>query len=65
MTLGETIIEKHKFIEVKCLDVDIEIIIIVIKMTTSEEVEVGLGTENIQVILAEMIEVIVVGLDQV
>ena len=33
-------------------------------MTTLKEVEVGLGTDNIQVILAEITEV-VVGLDQV
>ena len=34
-------------------------------MTMLEEVEVGLGTDNIQVILAEMTEIAVVGLDQV
>ena len=34
-------------------------------MTALEEVEVGLGKDNIQVILAEMIEVVVVGQDQV
>ena len=34
-------------------------------MTILEEVEVGLGTDNIQVILAGMTEVVVVGLDQV
>ena len=33
-------------------------------MTTLEEVEVGLGTENIQVISAEMTKVVVVGQDQ-
>ena len=32
-------------------------------MTNLEEVEVGLGTDNIQVISAEMTEVAVVGLD--
>ena len=36
----------------------------IIGMTTLDEVEVGLGTDNIQIILAEKIEV-VVGLDQV
>ena len=34
-------------------------------MTTLGEVEVGLGKDNIQVILAEMAEVVVVGQDQV
>ena len=33
-------------------------------MTTLKEVEVGLGTDNIQVILRKMIEVAVVGQDQ-
>ena len=61
MTLEETILEKHKITEVKLLEVEIGGII---KMTMLEEVEVGLGTDNIQVILAEMIEV-VVGQDQV
>ena len=39
----------------------------IIEMTTLEEVEVGLGTDNIQVISAEMTEVVVVvvGQDQV
>ena len=62
MTIGETILERHKIIEVKTLDVDIEIIII--EMTTLEEVEVGLRKNNNQVILAEIIEVIA-GQDQV
>ena len=62
MNLVVTIIERHKIIEVKILVVDIEVII---EMTTLEEVEVGAGKGNIQVILAEMIEVVVVGLDQV
>ena len=44
MTLGETISEKHKIIEVKILEVDMEIII---EMKTSEEVEVGLGKDII------------------
>ena len=37
----------------------------IIEMTTLEEIEVGLGKGNIQVILAEMTEVAVVGQDQV
>ena len=41
---------------------DIEVIV---EMTTLEEVEVGLGKDNIQVILAEMTEVVVVGQDWV
>ena len=35
------------------------------EMITLEEVEVGLGADNIQVISAEMTEVAVVGLDEV
>ena len=35
------------------------------EMTTLEKVEVGLETDSIQVISVEMIEVVVVGLDQV
>ena len=62
MTSGEIIMERHKTIEVNILEEDIETII---EMTILEEVEVGLGTDNIQVILAEMIEVAAVGLDQV
>ena len=62
MTLGETILEKCKIIEVKILEVDIEVII---EMTTLEEVGVGLGKDNIQVILDRMTEAVAVGLDQV
>ena len=47
ITLGETILEKHKILEV-----DIEVII---EMTTLEEVQVGLGKDDIQVI-GEMIK---------
>ena len=61
MTIEETILEKCKTIEVKILEVDVEVITY---MVILEEVEVGLGKDNIQVISAEMIEVIVVGLDQ-
>ena len=61
MTLGETILELCKIKEVKILEVDTEGII---EMITLEEEEVGLGTDNIQVILEGMTEV-VVGLDQV
>ena len=60
MTLKETILEECKIIQVKILEVDIEVII---EMTTLEEV--GLGKDNIQVILEGMIEAVVVGLDQV
>ena len=48
--------------EVKIFEVEIEGIL---EMTTLEEVEIGLGKDNIQVILAEMTEVVVVGQDQV
>ena len=60
MILGEKILS-GKIIEVKILEVDIKVII---EMTTLEEVEVGLGKDNIQVILEGMIEV-AVGLDHV
>ena len=62
MTLGETILEIHKITQVKSLEVDMEGIIETIIL---EEIEEGLGTNNIQLILAEMTEVVVVGLDQV
>ena len=54
MNLGETIFKKCKAIEVKISEVDVELII---EMTTLEKVEVGLGKDNIQVILEGMIEV--------
>ena len=44
MTLEQTILEECKIIEVKILGVDIEGII---EMTTLEELEVGLGENNI------------------
>ena len=62
MTLEETILEKHKITEVKILEADTEQ---TLEMIILEEVEVGLGIDNIQVILAEMTEIVVVGLDQV
>ena len=61
MTLEKTILEKCRITEVKIWEVDIEGII---EMTTLEEVEVGLDEGKIQVILAEMME-IVVGQNQV
>ena len=62
MILGEKILEKHKIIEVRILEVYIEVII---ETTTLEEVEVGLGKDNIQIILEGMTEAVAVGLDQV
>ena len=56
MALGQEILGKCKFIEVKTLEVDIEV---TIEMTTLEEVEVGLEKESIQVILEEMIKAVV------
>ena len=56
MAVGETILEKCKITEDKTFKVDTEIII---EMKTLEEVEVGLRRDNIQVILAEIIEVVV------
>ena len=62
MTLGEIIIERFKITEVTILEVDIEGII---EITTLEEVDIDLGTDNIQIILVEMTEIVVVGSDQV
>ena len=62
MTLGEAIVETSKIKEVKVLEVDIEGNI---EMTILEEVEVGLGTDNIKIISEGMVEVVVLGLDQV
>ena len=62
MTLGEENLEECKIIGVKILEVDMEVIT---EMKTLEEVEVGLGKGNIQVILEGMIEAIAVCQDQV
>ena len=59
-TLREKILEDYKIIEAKILGVDIKVII---EMRTLGGVEVGLGKDNIQVILEGMTEA--VGLDQV
>ena len=63
MILGETIFEKCEIIEVNISEVDIEITIT--EMTTLEEVEVGVGKDNTQVIIEGMTEIVVVGQDQV
>ena len=55
-------LEVYRIIEVKMLKVDIKVII---EMTALEEVEVGLGKDNIGVILVEMTEVVAIGQDQV
>ena len=60
MTLDETILENCKITEVRILEVDIEEIT---ETITLEEVEVGLGTDKIQVILTEITEVVVIGQD--
>ena len=62
MTLEEEIVEEHKFIEVKILEVDIEV---TIETTILEKVAVGLGKDNIQVILEGMIKVVIVDQGQV
>ena len=62
MFLGEKILEKHKIIDVRILEVDVEVIT---EMITLKEVGVGLGKHNIQVILEGMTEAVAVGLDQV
>ena len=48
MTLGEEILGKHKNTEFIIIEVDVEV---TTEMTILEEVEVGLGKDNIQVIL--------------
>ena len=53
MTLGEKILEDHKIMEAKILEVDIQVII---ETRTLEVVEVGLGKDNIQVILEGVTE---------
>ena len=59
MTLGKKMLE-CKIIDVKIFEVDIEV---TLEMTTLEEVEVGLETDNIQVISEGIIEAVVVGQD--
>ena len=61
MTLGETILAECKIIEVRILEVDIEVIV---EMTILEEVEIGLGKDNIQISFYRIIEAVAVGLDQ-
>ena len=61
MTLEETILEKCQIIGVKILEVDTKGVIETIIL---EELGIGLGTDNIQIISEGMIEV-VVGLDKV
>ena len=60
MTLDEIILEKHEITENRILEVDTEGII---EMIILEEVGVGLGKDNIQIILEGMIKA-AVGLDQ-
>ena len=60
MILGEIILEECKIIEVQILEMDMKVII---EMRTLEEVGVGLGKENIQIILEEVTEAVVVGLE--
>ena len=62
LTLEETILEICKIMDIKILEVDTEGII---EMIILEDVEVGPGMDNTQVILVEMTEVVVVGLHQV
>ena len=56
VTLREEILEEHKIIEVRILEVDVEV---TIEMTTLEEVEVGLEKDSIQVVLEEMRESVI------
>ena len=61
ITLDETILEKHKITENKIIEVDTEEIT---EMIILEDVEVGLGIDNTQIILEGMIKE-VVGLDRI
>ena len=54
--LGQEIVEEHKIIQVKILEVDIEV---TIKMKIVEKVKVGLEKESIQIILEGVIKVVV------
>ena len=60
MTLGEEILGNHKIMEVSIIELDIETII---EITILEEVKIGPGKDNIQVILAGMIKAAVVDQD--
>ena len=60
--LEETILEDCEITEVKILEVDTGGIIV---KTNLEEIEVSLGKDNIQIILAEMTDIVLVGQDQV
>ena len=62
MTIEETILEICKIIDVKMLEVDIEEII---EITTLGNAEIGIEKDSIQIILAEMRKVVVVGVDWV
>ena len=56
MILGKEILEEHKTIEVRILEVDIEV---TLGMVILEEVEVGLEKDSIQVTLEEMRKAVV------
>ena len=62
MTLGKEGLEKCKIIQANISEVHMEE---TIEMTILEEVEVGLGNDNIVIILDGMIEAIVVHQDQI
>ena len=62
MTSEEKVLEEHKIIEVKILEVEIEV---TIETMILEEVEVDLKKGNIQVILEGMIKAVVIDQDQV
>ena len=56
VTLGDEILEEHKFIEVNISEADTEV---TIKTKALERVEVGLEKDSIQVISKEMIKAVV------
>ena len=62
MTLGEEILGKCKSIEVKILEGDMEAIM---ERTSMEEVEIGLGKDNIHIISEGMIKAVLVDQDHV
>ena len=60
--LGMVLLEECKIAEVKLLEADIEV---TMEMKMLKEVEVGLGKDNIQIILEGMVKAVVVDQDQV
>ena len=56
VTLGQEMLEEHKFIEVRILEVDI---VVILGIITLQEVEVGLGNNCTWEILGDMRDAVV------